>query len=65
MRVCDLKVGQTVVFSRVAPGSYCSLGAAYRVESIGKRDVSFRNVEMGSGTFDPKSLLRFAEFQAV
>lgn len=65
MKVSELKVGQTVLFSKVAPGSYCSLGAAYCVESIGRRAISFRNIEKGSGTFDSKSLLRFAEFEVV
>lgn len=57
MRVQDIQVGDTVIFETVPNGSYLSEGTLYRVESVGKRDVYFRNVLKGSGTFDSKTML--------
>jgi hypothetical protein len=65
MKVSELTKGLVVVFSKVPPGSYLSVGAQYLVENVGKRDVSFRNVEQGTATFDLKPMLRLAEWEVV
>lgn len=62
MSVNDLKVGMVITFSKIPPASYLSAGTKYLVEGIGRRDVSFRNVERGTRTFDSRSLLKMAIF---
>lgn len=45
--------GQTVVFSKVPAGSYCSPGVAYRVDRKGNKGTfRFENVARGSATYD-------------
>lgn len=47
------KHGQTVVFSKVPPGSYCSAGVAYRVDRAkDKGDFRFERIATGSATYD-------------
>lgn len=59
------KHGQTVVFSKVPPGSYCSAGVAYRVDRHGdKGDFRFVNVERGSSTVDRPWAVGMSAWQA-
>lgn len=51
--------GQTIRFSKVPAGSYCTAGVAYRVERHKGGDFRFVNVEKGSSTYDrPWAVLR-------
>lgn len=65
MIVDDLKVGMVVIFSKIPNGSYLSTDTKYLVEYVGKRDISFRNVVKGSGTFDSRRMLGFAKFEVA
>jgi hypothetical protein len=62
MTVSNLEVGKTVIFEKTAPGSYLDTNVLYRVESVSKFEVYFRNVKTGGASADSKSLLKFAQF---
>lgn len=60
--------GSTIIFDRVAPGSYARVGEAYRVNIRGKGRSAYihlTNVARGSGTFDRGYDFRFASFRTV
>lgn len=59
----DLKPGLVVIFDMLPAGSYMTAQIPYRVEYVGPRDVHFRNLKRGSGTFEPKFALRDASFR--
>lgn len=60
------KHGQTVVFSKVPAGSYCSVGERYRVDRPADRgDFRFVNVERGSSTYDRPWAVKTAQWQAA
>lgn len=60
--------GSTIIFDRVAPGSYASAGEAYRVNVRGKGRTAYvhlTSVARGSSTFDRGYDYRFASFRTV
>ncbi|EJL33246.1 hypothetical protein PMI01_02208 [Caulobacter sp. AP07] len=58
------KHGQTVVFSKVPAGSYCSTGVAYRVDrKDNKGAFRFENVERGSATYDQPWAVKSAQWE--
>jgi hypothetical protein len=61
----QFKRGQIVTFSVVPNASYLSVGTPYRVESVGTREVYFRNTTRDSGTSDTHSMLRFATWEVL
>lgn len=61
-KVNGLKVGDMVTFTKVAPGSYLRPNEPYRVDSVSKDSVGFKNPKTGGGTSDNKRMLALAEF---
>jgi len=60
------KHGQTVVFSKVPAGSYCTAGMAYKVDRPGnKGDFRFENVARGSATYDRHWAVKSAVWSEV
>lgn len=58
--------GQTVVFSKVPAGSYCSVGVAYRVDRKGNKGTyRFENVARGSATYDQPYAVKSAQWKEV
>ena len=64
--------GQTIIFSTIPAGSYCSAGVAYRVErsidrktKLPKGDFRFVNVERGSSTYDRPWAVKMAQWEVV
>jgi hypothetical protein len=62
MATHGLKPGDRIIFSRTPCGSWTRPGELYEVDWSGEGSVYFRNVERGSGTFDPHWAVERAEF---
>lgn len=57
------KHGQVITFTKVPPGSYCSVGVAYRVDRPkDKGDFRFENVARGSATHDRPWAVKMSEW---
>lgn len=58
--------GQTIIFSKVPAGSYCSTDTAYRVDRPkNKGAFRFENVARGSATHDQAWAMRSAEWAVI
>lgn len=66
MATANPQHGQTIVFSKIPAGSYCSAGVAYRVERPKNQgDFRFVNIERGSSTYDRPWAVKCAVWEAA
>lgn len=61
-RLSLLAPNDLVSFEIVPSGSYLTANTLYRVESVSKGSIYFRNTVTGSGTFDPIHLVNRSFF---